>query len=255
MSPIITLISDWRLRDPYLAMFKGQLLSVMADARLLDITHHIDPFDIRQAAFVMKNSYPAFPEGSIHLLLTNTSASQQDPAVALAFDKHYFVGTDNGIFSLMFAGDGPLKGRRLEGPDNLPSLSGITRIVKSIANNSLEADTLEYTGFKRALGPVPVHIAPQRTIEGEIVYIDADFNAVTNIPTQWFREAVGENSFKMTIHSKTEWVVRRYCESYAKSEDMFLTNNALQHLQVSMYQGKVALLASLGVGDRVEIEY
>ena len=255
MVPIITLLSDWRLRDPYLSMFKGQLLSVLPEARLLDITHHIDPFDIGQAAFVMKNSYGAFPEGTIHLLLTNTSASQQDPAVAVAFDNHYFVGVDNGIFSLMFAGKGPLLGRQLENTGNLPSLSGITRLVKSIANHSLEADTVEYTSFKRALGAVPVHIAPQKTIEGEIVYIDADFNAITNIPTQWFREAVGNKPFQMHIHSKTEWVVKRYCESYTKSEDIFLTNNALQHLQISMYQGKVALLATLSVGDKVEITY
>lgn len=255
MVPIITLISDWRLRDPYLAMFKGQLLTALPEARLLDITHHIDPFDIGQAAFVMKNSYLAFPEGTIHLLLTNTTASQQDPVVVVTFDNHYFVGVDNGIFSLMFAAKGPLAGRRLASPANLPSLSGITRLVRSIANSSLEADTEEYTAFKRALGAVPVHIAPQRTIEGEIVYIDADFNAVTNIPTQWFREAVGSKPFQMTIHSKTEWVVKRYCESYTKSEDIFLTNNALQHLQISMYQGKVALLANLAVGDKVEIEY
>lgn len=255
MAPIITLISDWRLRDPYLAMFKGRLLSALPDAQLLDITHHIDPFDIGQSAFVMKNSYLSFPEGSVHIMLTNTSASLKEPAVVVSVDNHYFVGVDNGVFSLMFAGKGPLAGRQLAEAGDMTSLQGIVSLAQSVVKGTLDADTIEYTAFKRALGAVPVHIAPQKTIEGEIVYIDAAFNAVTNIPTQWFREAVGSKPFQMHIHSKTEWVVKRYCESYTKSEDIFLTNNALQHLQISMYQGKVALLANLSVGDKVEIEY
>jgi len=255
MTPIITLISDWRLRDPYLAMFKGQLLSAVPEARLLDITHHIDPFDIRQSAFVMKNSYQAFPEGTIHLMLTNTSATQQDPVVVLAHDNHFFVGVDNGVFSLMFGNKGPMVGRQWVDNDNPNTLTGMCRLSQAILNGTWEADTTEYTTFKRALGAEPTHIAPQHTIEGEIVYIDADFNAITNIPTSWFRENIGQKPFEAHIHSKTEWVVKRYCDNYTKSEDIFLTNNALQHLQITMYQGKVALLANLSVGDKVEIEY
>jgi len=255
MSPIITLISDWHLRDPYLAMFKGQLLSAFPEARLLDITHYIEPFDIGQSAFVMKNSYQAFSEGTIHLLLTNTSTTQQDPVVVFTYDNHYFVGIDNGVFTLMFGNKGPMIGRQLENNENLNSLDAIVRLTQSIVNGTLESDTVEYSTFKRALVAQPMHIVPQHTIEGEIIYIDANFNAITNIPTQWFRDAVGQKPFEARVHSKTEWIIKRYSENYTKSEDIFLTSNALQHLQITMYQGKVALLANFSIGDKVEIEY
>ena len=67
----ITLISDWKLRDPYVAMFKGQLLKAVPDANIIDITHAIDSFSIEQTAFILKNSYSSFPEQSLCSIFKN----------------------------------------------------------------------------------------------------------------------------------------------------------------------------------------
>lgn len=251
---IITLISDWRLRDPYVAMLKGRLLTAHPDANIIDISHHIDFFNVAQSAFIMKNSYQNFPEGSIHLMLTNTAHTATAPAVLLEHDGHYFIGQDNGVFFLMFGMTGPLQGRRLSTAQNT-TVEGMFHLVQAIHDSKLQEVTDEYPEFEHALGAEPIHIAPQKSIEGEIVYIDAAFNAITNIPTAMFKEAVQGGTFKMTIHSKTDWKIEKFFEHYSKTEGMFLTDNALHHLQISMYQGEVSLLASLSVGDKVEIEY
>ena len=57
MNQIITLLSDWRLRDPYVAMLKGELWKAQPDAQILDITHYVDKFNLPQTALLMKTSY------------------------------------------------------------------------------------------------------------------------------------------------------------------------------------------------------
>ena len=63
MRPIVTLISDWRTRDPYVAMFKGKLLSAVPDAEIMDISHVVDLFNVSQTAFLTLQSYRNFPRG------------------------------------------------------------------------------------------------------------------------------------------------------------------------------------------------
>ena len=71
----ITLISNWKLRDPYVAMFKGQLWKAIPDANIIDITHAVDGFSVEQTAFILKNSYKSFPEQTLHIILTGTTMS------------------------------------------------------------------------------------------------------------------------------------------------------------------------------------
>jgi len=69
---IITLTSDWKEYDFYVASLKGKLLSICPEATLVDITHSIKPFNTAEAAFVLKNSYPHFPDNTIHIIAVNS---------------------------------------------------------------------------------------------------------------------------------------------------------------------------------------
>ena len=113
MNQIITLLSDWRLRDPYVAMLKGELLKAQPEAQLIDITHYVDKFNLLQTALLMKTSYTSFPEGSVHLILTNMSLNSTFSPVALFHNGHWFIGEDNGVFFLMFGQEAALKGFQL----------------------------------------------------------------------------------------------------------------------------------------------
>ena len=96
MNLIVTLLSDWRLRDPYVSMFKGSLLSVFPEVQIIDMTHYVDKFNLPQTALLMKSGYGSFPEGSIHLILTNMSLNSTFSPVLLPHNGHYFIGEDNG---------------------------------------------------------------------------------------------------------------------------------------------------------------
>src|SRR5690606_32044971 len=102
---IITLTTDLGNTDFYQAALKGSLLSLYPTVRLVDISHNISSFDIQNAAFVLGNAFPYFPKGTVHLIGIDSVFSDEARFIALKYKEHYFVGTDNGIFSLMFDGE------------------------------------------------------------------------------------------------------------------------------------------------------
>ena len=99
---IITLTTDWGTKDHYIGAVKGTILRQMPEATIVDITHAIPAFDLNQAAFIIRNFYKNFPAGSIHILAVNTEASIRHPHTLVKYEEHWFIGADNGIFSLIF---------------------------------------------------------------------------------------------------------------------------------------------------------
>lgn len=255
MNLIVTLLSDWRLRDPYVSMFKGNLLSVFPEVQIIDMTHYVDKFNLPQTALLMKSGYSSFPENSIHLIMTNMSLNSTFSPVLLQHNGHYFIGEDNGVFHLMFGMETPLKGLQLS--DNKENtLSQIIKFIQLIKGGNLGQNTVEYPKFKRLFAEMPDHSASEKRIEGQIVYIDAFNNAVTNIPVSMFEKAVNGREFTASIQSKGSWIIRKHFDRYTATDDeMYLCNNALGYLEIAAYQSDVAILADLEPGDTITIQY
>lgn len=255
MNLIVTLLSDWRLRDPYVSMFKGSLLSAFPEVQIIDMTHYVDKFNLPQTALLMKSGYSSFPEGSIHLILTNMSLNSTFSPVLLQHNGHYFIGEDNGVFDLMFGMETPLKGLQLS--DNKENtLHQIIKFIQVIKEGNLAQNTVEYPKFKRLFAEMPDHLPSEKRIEGQIVYIDAFNNAVTNIPVSMFEKAVNGREFTASIQSKGSWIIRKHFDHYTSTDDeMYLCNNALGYLEIAAYQSDVAILADLEPGDTITINY
>jgi S-adenosyl-L-methionine hydrolase (adenosine-forming) len=97
-SGIITLLTDFGLIDPYVAMMKGVILSINPHAVLVDISHSIPTGRIVQGAGMTRESYPFFPEGTVHLAVVDPGVGTGRRLLGIEADGHYFVGPDNGIF-------------------------------------------------------------------------------------------------------------------------------------------------------------
>ena len=65
---IITITTDFGVKDYMLAAVKGSILKELPDACLVDVSHHISPFDLEEAAYIVKNVYPNFPQGTVHII-------------------------------------------------------------------------------------------------------------------------------------------------------------------------------------------
>jgi len=99
---VITLISDWNTADFYIGAIKGKITNSCPETRIIDISHNIPPFDILKAAFILRNSYKHFPQGSIHIICVRTDTDKKHGYIAAFADNHIFITADNGIMSLIF---------------------------------------------------------------------------------------------------------------------------------------------------------
>ncbi len=100
-----TLITDFGLRDYFVASMKGVILTINPGASFVDISHLIPPQDIRSGAFTLSQAYPYFPLGTIHLAIVDPGVGTARKAVLAAAGGYYFVAPDNGILSYVLASE------------------------------------------------------------------------------------------------------------------------------------------------------
>ncbi|MFO7964232.1 MAG: SAM-dependent chlorinase/fluorinase [Desulfobacterales bacterium] len=101
---VISLLTDFGLKDEYVGVVKGVILSISPDVRIIDITHAIDPQDIVQASFIIEAAYRYFPEGTVHVIVVDPGVGGERMAVAVQIDGHTFVAPDNGVLGLLLEG-------------------------------------------------------------------------------------------------------------------------------------------------------
>ena len=97
---MITLTSDFGLKDPYVAEVKGVILTINPQATIIDVTHSVEKFNIRQGAFVLASAAPYFPKGTIHLAVIDPDVGTKRRAILIQTKQGFFVGPDNGLLML-----------------------------------------------------------------------------------------------------------------------------------------------------------
>lgn len=96
---IVTLTTDFGLADGYVGAMKGVILSIAPDVTLVDISHEIQPQDVRGGAFVLKSASPYFPPGAIHVAVVDPGVGSKRRVLAVQTERAIFVGPDNGVLS------------------------------------------------------------------------------------------------------------------------------------------------------------
>lgn len=213
---IITLTSDMGIKDFYLASIKGAIYKALPEAKIVDITHHITPFDIAQAAFIVKNTYPDFPENTIHIISVDPEPNINSHHLAIYKDGQYFIGNDNGVFSLLFD-EQPEKIYKLTPPPSIgsssfPSKSTFVWAATLLAQGSRLEDIGERTdSYKMRVAFRPVIEAD--LIKGTVIFIDGYGNVITNIDRKLF-ESVREGR-KFVLYFRGEnYGINKISETY-----------------------------------------
>ena len=96
---------------------KGVILSTNPDVRIVDITHEVDPQDVREGAFLVEEYYRYFEKGTIHVAVVDPTVGSDRKPIVFSKDGYFFIGPDNGLFTLLY--DDAC-------PDLLPSKTGDT---------------------------------------------------------------------------------------------------------------------------------
>ena len=106
MPGLITLTTDFGLRDPLVGIMKGVLLSICPSARLVDLTHEVPPQDILAGGLALEAATPFFPPGTVHLAVVDPGVGSARRAIAVRAGGYYLVGPDNGLFTFALEGAG-----------------------------------------------------------------------------------------------------------------------------------------------------
>ena len=106
-SGIMTLLSDFGLRDSYVGQMKGVILSISRNVQLVDLSHQVPPQDVTEGAFQLATAWRSFPPGTVHVAVVDPGVGTSRRPIAFRFDGHYFVLPDNGLCSFVLGDQQP----------------------------------------------------------------------------------------------------------------------------------------------------
>lgn len=257
---VITICSDWNGRDYYLGALKGRLLSLCEGAEIVDLSQNIESYNISQAAFIVKNAYHYFPEGSIHIITVNSETSSEQPHVVVRHKGHYFIGTDNGIFNLMFR-DLPdeiiqvKSGNKEANLLNFPELSVFAPIAAHIYNKG----KLSKLGKKveSLYNMVPIRALIQKdTMTGKVIYIDSYSNAVVNISKDRFFSTLEGRDFEILVQSN-QHLITKISQHYndVPEGDILALFNSAGMLEIAMNKGELSNLLQIDTNSDIRVKF
>jgi len=255
---IITLTSDWKENDFYVASLKGKLLSACPEAQIVDINHRIKSFNGAHAAFIIRNAYPHFPENTIHIIAVNSEPEKGVELLAARKDKHYFLCADNGILGLL-GGSEPDEvitlAEQYKEADTFVALSVFARVACELAKgrplNKLGPPAKSYD---RQI-PLRATIEDQ-TIIGSVIHIDSYQNAITNISRDLFKRVGNGRSFEIYVQNKY-YMIDRINHKYNDTEpgDLLAIFNVSGLLEIAIRNGNSAGLLNLNTNSTIRVDF
>lgn len=255
--PIITLTSDWGYKDHYLAAVKGKLHYYITNLTIIDISHHVSLFNIEQAAFIFKNCYQHFPEGTIHIISVGSEESEKSPHIVIADRGYYFIGTDNGIFSMIFDNI-PGKITELTIPQDSDSFtfSTLHRFVNA-AVHLAQGKPIEILGIPKKTLNIKLPFKPtigKNTINGMVIYIDAYENLITNITNDLFKSVGKGRKYSIFLRGEN---IRKIHQSYndVPIGEIVIIFGSNGNLEIAINHGNAHSLLGIDLNDSIMIEF
>ncbi len=273
---IITLTTDFGTKDHFVGAIKGTIYSELPNARIVDISHHISPFNITETAYILKNAYKSFPEGSIHIIGVDSELNEENKHIALKLDNHYFICPDNGIISLLASEIKPEKIVEINIHDRISTSFPVLDVFVKVACHISRGGTLEVIGkiipeYKRLVELQPVISGDGKTVQGNIIYVDNYGNSISNINKKLFQEVGKGRDFEIIAN---KYVFNKINAKYSDIIDFSVPENIRQkdgtrlaifnsanYLEIAIYRsnlntvGGACSLLGLNYRDTISIKF
>lgn len=257
-TPIITLLSDFGLEDGYVAGMKGVILSRCPQARIVDVTHQVPPFDIRSGSYVLKTVFDAFPPGTIHLAVVDPGVGTDRRALAVKLGcGRILIGPDNGLLSWVLGTRSDWESRSLENPESWqPVLShtfhgrDLFAPVAAHLACGLPFDLLGPACSPQAVSWIRAERRGQQ-LQGEVVHVDHFGNLITNITLEDLGGPEEAARWRLTIPGivTLETLQRTYGDLAVGEAAAIIGSSG--HLEIAVNQGSAAGILSVATGTKV----
>ncbi|MDY6868137.1 MAG: SAM-dependent chlorinase/fluorinase [Chloroflexota bacterium] len=260
-SGIITLTTDFGLQDHFVGVMKGVIADITPQAQVIDISHNIQPQDVRAGAHMLTEAAPYFTPGTVHVAVVDPGVGTARRALAARIGPYFYVAPDNGLLTpiLQKANDvgQPVEIINLTQPQYWlpePSYSFHGRdIFAPVGAHLANGLPLEKLGDVIE-DPILLHLPlPKRTSRGwhaEIVWVDTFGNLSTNLPESLLPEKTKD--IKVDIFGTTINGLTKAFGDAAKG-DVIAFIDSTGHLAIAVVNGSAKQKLGAGVGDTVEI--
>ena len=259
--PIITLTTDLGITDHYVGTIKAAILRQLPEINIVDITHQVPPFNIRHAAFILRNCYQEFPQNTIHIIGVNSESNPNTPHLAVYANNHYFIGTESGIFSLILDVK-PDKIIELNISQESNNINFPTKdIFVKAACHIARGGTLELIGktkdnfsAERATFKATFN---KNSIRGSVIHVDSYGNVITNITEELFKQISKERNFSIHIGNRNHYVLQKIHQKYTdvilgEAVALFISTG---QLEIAINEGSASTLMGLDLNDIIRIEF
>jgi S-adenosylmethionine hydrolase len=244
---IITLTTDFGVKDHFVGALKGKILKQVPQTQIIDISHHIDLFNISEASYVIKSSYDSFQKGTVHLIGVDCERTENTKHIIVHWKDHYFVCADNGIMSLVCQNETPEGIYEREIPKRFTYQTDLELLIEAachiVAGGNLSSISKEIFTLKPQNELKAV--VEMDTIKGNVIYIDQCGNCITNITRDMFIKIGNQRNFEIRFGTKSikkihktysDFSVREgYTLKEYEGEKLALFNEA-GHLEIAIYK-------------------
>jgi S-adenosylmethionine hydrolase len=254
--PTISLTTDFGGEDFYTAILKARILDKVQDAIFIDVSHKVQAFDITEAAYILGNVYDKFPKGTVHVVVVNWFMGQDESFISFEKDGHYFLGPNNGLFTLMFP---ELNEREVyQMPLNMESevalQDAFANCIAEIMTNAGLQNLKPLSGtFQQRISIQPV--ISETYIRGTVIHIDHFENVIINVRKKQFEHVRKNRNFYLYYDPKHP--ITQISKSYSDVGigDVLCLFNSAGYLELSVNMGKAASLLGLRKEDTIQIDF
>ncbi|MFV8334275.1 SAM hydrolase/SAM-dependent halogenase family protein [Flavobacterium sp. GSP14] len=204
---IITLTSDYGLKDHFVGALKGKILSEYSEAVIIDISHEIDPFNTVEANYIIGASYSSFPKGTVHLVGVDMESNKENQHIVMQWNDHYFIAADNGILSMLSQKIVPQKIVAITIHDRLPNEATDLDVFVKVACHLAKGGLMNVIGreintIKKVTNLQATLSDDGSSLKGNVIYIDHFGNVVTNISKKYFIEVAKGRPYEIVMKTK-----------------------------------------------------
>ncbi len=259
----VALLTDYGMHDHYVGVLAASVLRANPAARLVTITHEVEPYNIAQGAFLLAEAGHEFPAGTVIVGIVDPGVgTARAPLVAVTRAEHILVGPDNGLFDLLIQRDGgasdvfrienhaflrpgaassTFHGRDLFGP-----VAGhLSRGVPPAAVGPRESAWVHL--------PLPPATHAAALLRGAILHRDRYGNLLTNIPADWLdRSALGA---AVTLDTGRQTAAAVHARAYGDvpAGTLIVLRNASGNLEIARNMASAGEALDLHAGAAIEL--
>jgi S-adenosylmethionine hydrolase len=259
-SSVITLLTDFGQKDGFIGTMKGVILSIHPEAKIVDISHEIEPQNLDAGAFVISKCYKYFPAGTVHVVVIDPGVGSKRRIICVSASDHLFLAPDNGVLKYIL--DECLEKEVIEVTNRkyfLPEISltfhgrDIFAPVAAYLAKGLDYKKLGALITDYDKGRLPVLEETPRGMKGEIIYVDRFGNLISNISLDKLKK-YRNKSPRILLK---EWTIDGLSESYTqgspKEPIALIGSSGL--LEIAVNLGSAKKLLNISEGEAVMITF